>query len=191
MPTVQQLTIGNDIVDLATDEPPLHARYLERAFTTNERSRIKNDSASLWAHWAAKEAAYKAIKRIQPDYHFSPISIAVDTIAGTITADSIVLAIEVNQSPEFVHIRCGTDATLAASKEWIAEISPRENPSQQLRTLAIEKISAEIQIAPARLSIAADTLSGAPLVQCDGDTLPHLVSFSHHGRFVACAFLAQ
>ncbi|MBN2439510.1 MAG: 4-phosphopantetheinyl transferase family protein [Deltaproteobacteria bacterium] len=64
--------VGNDIVDLAAPGNPgksMDGRFLGRVFTTEERALIAGSSrpdALLWALWAAKEAAYKAVSRGNP-----------------------------------------------------------------------------------------------------------------------------
>ncbi|MFH2008447.1 MAG: 4'-phosphopantetheinyl transferase superfamily protein, partial [bacterium] len=60
------MPVGNDIVDLRdpeSDPASLHARYLKRVFTAQERRAIgdRPDPVELWSRWAAKEAAYKAL----------------------------------------------------------------------------------------------------------------------------------
>lgn len=64
--------VGNDVVDLK--EPDNQAksgddRFLGRVFTVEERGLIARAAAPdtlLWALWAAKEAAYKAVSRGDP-----------------------------------------------------------------------------------------------------------------------------
>ena len=66
------LRLGNDIVSLkqaGIQNKSRHSRFLDRVFTSSEQSAIANSSnpdAILWMMWAAKEAAYKVISKIQP-----------------------------------------------------------------------------------------------------------------------------
>ena len=65
--------VGNDIVDLG--EPGNRGksgdgRFLGRVFTPEERELIAgadDPDALLWSLWAAKEAAYKAVSRANPE----------------------------------------------------------------------------------------------------------------------------
>lgn len=86
--------LGNDVVDLLdVDARPetFHRRFDARVFTPGERERIAHaaraegsatsdgseasdaDHALRWAHWAAKEAAYKLLRQRDPAFVFSPI----------------------------------------------------------------------------------------------------------------------
>jgi hypothetical protein len=64
--------VGNDIVDLAAPGNPGKSgddRFCSRVFTMEERARIDGAARPdvfLWALWAAKEAAYKAVRRGDP-----------------------------------------------------------------------------------------------------------------------------
>jgi hypothetical protein len=70
---------GNDVVDLLdVDARPetFHRRFDARVFTEQERRIIAqstNSQARRWAHWAAKEAAYKLLRQRDPKFVFSPI----------------------------------------------------------------------------------------------------------------------
>ena len=64
--------VGNDIVDLKEPDncgKSADDRFLGRVFTPEERDRIVGTAypdTLLWAFWAAKEAAYKAVSRDDP-----------------------------------------------------------------------------------------------------------------------------
>ena len=70
--------VGNDIVDLFDpDAQPRSFRpgFDERVFAAEERRAIEQDPNPLarrWAHWAAKEAAYKLARQIDETFVFSP-----------------------------------------------------------------------------------------------------------------------
>ncbi|MEZ4332319.1 MAG: 4'-phosphopantetheinyl transferase superfamily protein [Myxococcota bacterium] len=71
--------LGNDVVDLAdVDARPetFRRRFDERVFTEEERRALADDPSPhplRWAHWAAKEAAYKCLRQGDPRFVFSPI----------------------------------------------------------------------------------------------------------------------
>lgn len=72
------LYVGNDIVDLEEEgvkgEVPHHKRFMQRVFSMEEQSLIACSSRpneTLWSFWAAKETAYKIIKKISPGVIFS------------------------------------------------------------------------------------------------------------------------
>lgn len=70
--------IGNDIVDLGLAGvlgKSGDRRFLERVFTVRERDDIRlaaDPDEELWALWAAKEAAFKAVSRAESTVVFSP-----------------------------------------------------------------------------------------------------------------------
>ena len=81
--------LGNDVVDLRdADSRPesFRPRFDIRVFTPEERRAISRDRepmARRWAHWAAKEAAFKLAKQIDPSFVFSPGQLAVDFDTST------------------------------------------------------------------------------------------------------------
>src|SRR5437870_677161 len=79
-------SIGNDIVDL-TLSSPVHKRFLCRICSQSEQLWVTNSGnppAALWFCWAAKEAAYKAMKKLDAETLFSPIQFAVEWHADTL-----------------------------------------------------------------------------------------------------------
>jgi hypothetical protein len=70
--------VGNDIVDLREPDNCGKSgddRFLGRVFTPEERDRIVTAACPdklLWAFWAAKEAAYKAVSRDDPSICSTP-----------------------------------------------------------------------------------------------------------------------
>jgi phosphopantetheine--protein transferase-like protein len=76
--------VGNDIVDLKEPDNCGKSgddRFLGRVFTPEERDRIVGAACPdkvLWAFWAAKEAAYKAVSRDEPSICSTPRRYFVD-----------------------------------------------------------------------------------------------------------------
>ena len=69
VPSAPELVVGNDVVDLS-DPRWAHKegdeRFLARVFTPSERRAIEaapDPARALWAHWAAKEAAFKVVSK--------------------------------------------------------------------------------------------------------------------------------
>ncbi|MFK7895496.1 MAG: 4'-phosphopantetheinyl transferase superfamily protein [Myxococcota bacterium] len=73
--------LGNDVIDLQDiDARPetFRPRFDERVFSAEERRVIARDDAPLacrWAHWGAKESAYKLARQLNPRFVFSPIQL--------------------------------------------------------------------------------------------------------------------
>ena len=65
------MIVGNDVVDLADPRvlgKASHARFLARIFTEEERAAVAaapDPDLELWQSWAAKEAAYKVMSKLQ------------------------------------------------------------------------------------------------------------------------------
>ncbi len=75
--------LGNDVVDLRDpDANPesYRPRFDRRVFDPAELREIVRDPHPLarrWAHWAAKEAAYKLARQVAPDFVFAPAKLVV------------------------------------------------------------------------------------------------------------------
>ncbi len=91
--------LGNDVIDLEDiDARPetFRPRFDERVFSAEERRVIARDAASLacrWAHWGAKEAAYKLARQLDPHFVFSPIQLTArfepaEMVSGSIHASA-------------------------------------------------------------------------------------------------------
>ncbi len=70
--------VGNDVVDLNdrdADPQTLHPRFDARVFGSEELDQLRASArpvALRWRLWAAKEAAYKAVSKVDPGLVFSP-----------------------------------------------------------------------------------------------------------------------
>ncbi|MBA4422980.1 MAG: hypothetical protein C0390_07735 [Syntrophus sp. (in: bacteria)] len=118
--------VGNDIVDLKeTDNCGKSGddRFLGRVFTPEERDRIVEAAYPdklLWAFWAAKEAAYKAVSRDDPSIRSTPRSyhVALDdqNIRHTISSveDSAGrIAMDSQEAGKAIDAPAGSESCLA------------------------------------------------------------------------------
>lgn len=211
--------LGNDVVDLFdVDARPetFHRRFDTRVFAPEERGAIAADprpEALRWAHWGAKEAAYKLARQLDPKFVFSParlvarFEVASRTPAGSFERrgrlelasgpPGRVQAIDLKsfETREWVHV-----VALAAGSDWGAvvmaveplrsqlsdsEASHAEDASLAVRRLALREIGHELELAAGRLSIGRE--GRIPTVELDGQATDFALSLSHHGRFVAFA----
>jgi len=75
--------VGNDVVDLRdrdVDPKTLDPRFDRRVFSRDERRTINASAEPVrqrWRLWAAKEAAYKLLRRLEPAIAFSPVRLLV------------------------------------------------------------------------------------------------------------------
>jgi phosphopantetheine--protein transferase-like protein len=201
------LSIGNDIVDLGTVEPDLHPRFQSRVFTAREIAQIQDQRSKLWAFWSAKEAAYKALKRINPQLVFSPVKFEFDAVSSSITFENLRLDCCQILNNEYVHSSCTNVPDLLRVgnyQTWIEDFSSSDSkdisevsPSVAVRRLAIRKVAALLKLETYNLDISTlqtaylSKKSAVPILTHKGQPCPHLLSFSHHGRFVAVVLCLQ
>ena len=172
--------LGNDVVDLRdVDSRPesFRSRFDERVFTPEERRAIARDQQPLirrWAHWAAKEAAFKLGKQLDPDFIFAPGRLRVRFDSGApgterrserrgevewIGAEERtplgVIEVRSFETDERVHL-----IALPAGADWggvnfavEALETPTADPSASVRSLAIREIARSLGVEPHRLSI--------------------------------------
>lgn len=80
--------IGNDVVDLRDPEArpgAIHPRFPERVCADDELCaiyRAADPMRLLWAHWAAKESAFKAMRQLDPFVRFLPRRFRVELFPG-------------------------------------------------------------------------------------------------------------
>lgn len=175
--------LGNDVVDLQeADKRPqdFRGRFEARVFRTAERRAIARDPHPLarrWAHWAAKEAAYKLLQQVDPKHVFAPGRMQVEFEPIHTDASRRVLrrserrghvtwkghdagrphAVEVRstETEDYVHV-----IALPIGGDWGAVDGSVErleatakSPSESVRRLAIREIARSLGVARQRLSI--------------------------------------
>ncbi len=179
--------LGNDVVDLLdVDARPetFHRRFDTRVFAAEERRAIATDDrppALRWAHWGAKEAAYKLARQLDPQFVFSPARLVARFEPASRTPEGSferrgrlelasgpqgrVQAIDLKsfETREYVHV-----VALVAGSDWSAvvmavepllshlsesEASHSEDASLAVRRLALREIGRELGLAAGRLSI--------------------------------------
>ena len=90
MRNAERLLLGNDIVDLEDpDSVDVTSEFRDRAFTYRENSlinRFEIPERMLWALWACKEAAYKALKGRYPETIFAWKEFEAEMSAGPAAA---------------------------------------------------------------------------------------------------------
>jgi hypothetical protein len=196
--------VGNDVVDIAdTRRRARHARFDVRVFSDCERRAIAADDdgeARRWAHWAAKESAYKVAKRADPGTVFSPVKFAAEfdggfdggrdgELCGSVQHGSKRYPVRVDRHGDCIHAVAVAPggrptATLAGVGPY-PDDAGADSPSRAVRRLAIRDLAPRL---------ASDT---SDLVVRSSNRIPRLqhrdghdvatLSLSHHGRFVAYA----
>jgi hypothetical protein len=195
------LLIGNDVVDLGDDEAGLsnlHPRFVERVFAKEERGRIfssPNPKVSLWTYWAAKESAYKIMKKVEGEVVFAPSTWVVELesehgcgrLRGSVSDGRRLFDLEMMRTGEWIHAL----ATLrSVPSEVVGILSDVErcptcrDPSMAVRTLAVRALSEGLGFAAETLSIDR---SKPPRVVGPVQARGVDLSLSHHGRWISFA----
>lgn len=194
------MSLGNDVVDLADPEARLdglHPRFAERVFTRAEREALdaSGDRHVLhWALWAAKESAYKALRRVEPRAVFAPRAFEVDlpgpprgeaSAAGRVRHGGRSFALEVSRRGDVLHAVAWDDAGNGpGGGAMLREVAIADGkPGAAVRRLAARAIGLKLRPGCGPIRIV-----GRPPVAVGATgTLDVVVSLSHHGRFVAIA----
>lgn len=205
------MLVGNDVVDLRDPEnqpEAIHSRFDDRVFTWNERARILaagSPHRMRWALWAAKESAYKVARKLDSRVYFSPRAFTVRIPGGETEGPDPYLAevshaagqfqVCLEATDEWVHAVASVTGTGVAKANWQLRSMGREaarripgmEASARVRKLARSAIASALSAVPSDIVIAA-AAKRIPSVTWRGHRLPVDLSFSHHGRFVACAW---
>ena len=114
------LSIGNDIIDLNHSDTLLckiHPRFHKRVLNHSEISHIESIEDPeefrllLWVYWAAKEASYKALKRILPSLIFSYKRFFFHYELKKVTYNNTyTLSCFIEQTQDYIHIIACIDA---------------------------------------------------------------------------------
>jgi hypothetical protein len=191
--------VGNDVVDLLdpeSDARTLHPRWDARVFNSAERRQLAShaESSSLrWKLWAAKEAAYKLVRKLDARIVFSPPKFEVELLSegrGTVSFGSMRLPVRLMDAVDGIHAiaREPSDAeqTIIAGHRRIS-VDDAAAPGREARKLAVTQIAAALGAEPSEFEVRRERR--IPKLwrgdrPCDLD-----LSLSHHGELVgfACA----
>jgi phosphopantetheinyl transferase (holo-ACP synthase) len=199
--------VGNDVVDLADPQIAEHhrrERFLSRVCAADERTRIEAAS-DLWALFAAKEAAYKALVKLGSSPGFAHRDIRVAPNLRTVRWREHELNLRVSSDEQHVHavawsagVRWPITRIACAMSEYGvggASRDPWEDASGAVRALLRDLLATEIGCAAGELRVVRQPMAGAwdgfgpPRVERQGSAIDADVTLSHDGRFVAAAAL--
>ncbi|SME95896.1 4'-phosphopantetheinyl transferase family protein [Pseudobacteriovorax antillogorgiicola] len=173
------MIIGNDIIDLT--EPPPHPRFFQRI--TSEREKRYFSDSVLMCHqlWAAKEAAFKAIRQ-QRTINFIPAAFQVNSKLNKIRFEDIELGLHYEQDQNFLH--CLAMPASCAGTYRISSSSP--SPAAAVRQTLIDLWS-DLGNKPITVE-QIQKKNGVPQIIAGGSSRG--ISLTHHGSYVAAAILA-
>jgi len=202
--------VGNDIVDLKQPENlrgSRNLRFLKKVLTAAEGEcvlKADHPVAALWSFWAAKEAAYKVLKKQDSAVVFLPRRWEVRRSPQGVADGEVVVPggrkvyLRFFQCADFVHC-LGADVADVLEKIKFGHAAPprlagagRGDDSLFLRRFAVREIARYLQVPSSAVAIersAEGAELGPPRLVIGGEISPIEVSLSHDGRFVAFAFL--
>jgi hypothetical protein len=182
--------IGNDVVDLFDPETApaaLHPRFDARVFSSAERARLDAapDRARLrWALWAAKEAAYKAARRLDTALPFHPRRFDVD--GDVVWHRGRPFPVRVRESGDALHAVAVAEGEDPGSAAWgLAEVAAGSAAGDVARALALAAAARRLGVR--RSALAVGRAGRMPVLLLRGVPCPALLSLSHHGRYAAFA----
>jgi phosphopantetheinyl transferase (holo-ACP synthase) len=197
--------LGNDIVDLThPDAVGIHPRFAERVCSNGEIQYLKQYQIRspewynvLWTFWSIKEAAYKAVKRYYPDLTFRWKAFDTAVEPGKVHCPyQISLNTKKMKIPRTDSLN---SEFIIHTTAFSSEILPKDidmmvrsfNPERVLESEAVRDVASRFYTE--KDNITAGSISwcknsaGAPVGLIGGKPAPWLVSFSHHGKYIAWA----
>jgi len=200
--------VGNDVVDLRdreSDPATLHPRFDARVFDASEREALarSDDPDTLrWQLWAAKEAAYKAVKKTDPRTVFSParFRVALEPAAasrqrGVVVRSDDCFDVDVETRDGVVHAvaRSSPPAASGAPERVVYGVlrMPADGardpagPGRVARSFSRERLAPLFDASPDELEIRKR--GRVPEVWLRGARAGADLSLSHHGDVVAFA----
>jgi phosphopantetheinyl transferase len=191
--------VGNDVVDLTDDETHAnvcHPHFDLRVFTDRERDAlgcVGDLRLGRWRLWAAKESAYKLMAGLEPSTRFIPRHFEAHLGGrhrGVVRYEGRELQIRFEEVPGGVHAVCARDPeTLKAIRTEVTRCDPDADPRTAVRCLARRCIADGLSVPANRITISGGGRN-PPLVTVAAHQMATSLSMSHHGRLVACAWLA-
>lgn len=209
------LHVGNDIVDLLagrTAGKSADQRFVARVLTESEKhglERAESRDTYLWALWAAKETAYKAIAKVFPGiaswpgkYEVIPDRAILGESCGAVVqtpADPVRVVFFINK--DYIHCLGGLpgevfpDSIVRGVEEIASCTGAREHARQEsavARRAAVRGVAECMNLEESDIEIKRIRRNGRlgpPMVYIRGKVGPVDLSLSHHGRFAAFAFI--
>lgn len=186
--------VGNDVVDLADPEVrkgAAHPRFDARVFAQSEREVLRESGAPerlRWFLWAAKEAAYKLAKKLDPKIIFSPKQFVVSldaTLVGEVAHSDRSYPVRLAAGSDSVHAVATDSAALRRIVSAVATTDAPLDASRAVRELATSVLAERLDVPNETVCIGRR--GRAPTVDVLGQDAALDLSLSHHGRFVAFA----
>ena len=187
--------IGKDVVDLShpgVQPGARHVRFDARVFDRSEREALATSGAPdrlRWMYWAAKEAAYKVVKKLDGATVWSPRRFKVEldaNLTGHVLHEGRKLPVLIEQDGAHVHaIASDTEPSSDAQRWQVGQLVVGEEEGLAARALAITGLAPTLGLDTTSLRFGRR--GRIPLLYQGGELVEIDLSLSHHGGFVAWA----
>jgi phosphopantetheine--protein transferase-like protein len=217
----KNISLGNDVIDFLdpdTVDLKRNIKFLNRVFTESELNPIqKNTNADtsddyrhLWRMWAAKEASYKAIKRLNPEIVFSPRLFEFNSYNPSLQSGFVnyngknagKIKIKFIENNDYIHALATINIEISDVFKNILFGNFNEIQEELKQKTLLESYSMESSLCRTWAACRLIDLLGAnqvnivknqnqgnvPEIWVDGKKTNHLISFSHHGRYCGIFF---
>lgn len=208
---MNHFSIGNDLVAIKEFQVVNPQRFAGRVMAREELDKLCGKYQCLAEYWAAKEAAFKALKRLNSKLVFTPRRFVYDPVRGKVVYHRQQLNCEVRSRTNYIAAcaYCGTRPEHLRTMHWVSTVQKEArfvsavkglSESQAVRLLARRKIAELTGVAKERLCIVPDAQDKDPHPRgqypqliLDGSVSGYLLSFSHDGGYLycSCAFCDQ
>jgi phosphopantetheinyl transferase (holo-ACP synthase) len=182
------LAVGNDIVDLEYEQDLDETRFAKRVLSPCEHAefrRRQDRRQYLWMAWSAKEAAYKYFKQLDGKTAFLPAKYEFCHRTKCVNFGGRTVPVYHRISEEFIYCRAGSELIGEATDRILASLSPMDQHAG-VRVLGENMLAAQLHCHIDAISFGK-SLDGVPFAMVLGEVVAVSVSFTHHGRYIACA----
>ena len=211
--------IDNDIVDLKTPEAfgkAANTRFIERVLNPEEQRLLYNSDhpdTIVWALWAAKETAFKAVNKSAPDITSAPRRYPVrfdsektsGILSGIVDTPHGIVPVKTFITKAYVHCigTTGPAISLESILYGMDEIHPEIIPgaasisdqeSLSVRRLAKKHMASCLRLKEQDIQIIRHKTKNRihpPKVYIKGHAENIDISLSHDGWFIAYSFLTD
>ena len=195
------MPVGNDVVDIRhplCQPDAIHPRFDIRAFSGSELALLSASDCIhrlRWSLWAAKESAFKALRKLDSQVRFIPrdFEVFLDGERAEVTHRLGRFGVWLDHTDQWVHAlasQAGDKPGFRLDGDSSADAgSLEEGFRERVRRLARSALGDLLEVAPIEIEIVS--VDRIPKAQRLGQTLPFDLSLSHDGRFVSCAWLSS
>jgi phosphopantetheine--protein transferase-like protein len=140
MSILQVVSLGNDIVDLNDPDSirlSENKKFLNKVYDESELVEVSQSPENirhiyLWKLWAAKEAAYKAVKRLRRETVFSPKLFCYHPDRNIVAYKDITCRLEFLENSRYVHASAfilGDDESVSSEINRAPSLFSQQKPT--------------------------------------------------------------